>query len=361
MGTPVIALCGKVWVPSRAPEKFPVCPECKEIWESMKPGERRWQWRPGGSGPDDVTGAARRARCSPAWPDRAAWGTAPSLRAWQTAADRRLLERASRATSWPSRRPGAGKTTFALTVAAELLGRRIVDRIIVVAPTEHLKTQWAEAAARAGIPIDPTYSAGQGQDVRRLRRHRRDLRRRRGQPARDADPHRALQDPGHPRRGAPCRRRAVVGRGCARGVRTGDATARADRHAVPLRHQPDPVRHLRTRRRRHPDARPPTSPTATRTHWPTTSCVRCCSWPTPARCSGAPVPATRSRRGSASRSPRTCTPRRCAPRSTRRVRGSRRCSRPPTSGSPRYAATSPTPAAWSSPATRTPLVPTPRC
>jgi hypothetical protein len=38
MGTPVVALCGKVWVPSRAPEKFPVCPECKEIWEEMQPG-----------------------------------------------------------------------------------------------------------------------------------------------------------------------------------------------------------------------------------------------------------------------------------------------------------------------------------
>jgi hypothetical protein len=38
MGTPVIALCGKVWVPSRAPEKYPVCPECQEIWESLKPG-----------------------------------------------------------------------------------------------------------------------------------------------------------------------------------------------------------------------------------------------------------------------------------------------------------------------------------
>ena len=38
MGTPVVALCGKVWVPSRAPEKFPVCPECKELWESFKPG-----------------------------------------------------------------------------------------------------------------------------------------------------------------------------------------------------------------------------------------------------------------------------------------------------------------------------------
>ena len=38
MGTPVVALCGKVWVPSRAPEKFPVCPECKELWESFNPG-----------------------------------------------------------------------------------------------------------------------------------------------------------------------------------------------------------------------------------------------------------------------------------------------------------------------------------
>lgn len=36
MGTPVVALCGKVWVPSRSGEKFPVCPECKEIWETMK-------------------------------------------------------------------------------------------------------------------------------------------------------------------------------------------------------------------------------------------------------------------------------------------------------------------------------------
>ncbi len=36
MGTPVIALCGKVWVPSRNPDKFPVCPECKEIWETLQ-------------------------------------------------------------------------------------------------------------------------------------------------------------------------------------------------------------------------------------------------------------------------------------------------------------------------------------
>ena len=38
MGTPVVALCGKVWVPSRDPERFPVCPECREIWESLDSG-----------------------------------------------------------------------------------------------------------------------------------------------------------------------------------------------------------------------------------------------------------------------------------------------------------------------------------
>jgi hypothetical protein len=32
-GTPVRALCGKMWVPSRDPQKFPVCPTCKELYE----------------------------------------------------------------------------------------------------------------------------------------------------------------------------------------------------------------------------------------------------------------------------------------------------------------------------------------
>jgi superfamily II DNA or RNA helicase len=98
---------------------------------------------------------------TPAWPERAAWGTAPSLRAWQTAAMRDYLERSPR-DFLAVATPGAGKTTFALSVAADLIGRRVIDRVTVVAPTEHLKLQWAEAAARAGIPIDPTYSAGKG-------------------------------------------------------------------------------------------------------------------------------------------------------------------------------------------------------
>ncbi|HEX5860688.1 MAG TPA: DEAD/DEAH box helicase [Nocardioides sp.] len=83
------------------------------------------------------------------------------LRAWQTAAMEQYFARSPR-DFLAVATPGAGKTTFALSVAAELLGRRLVDRVTVVAPTEHLKRQWAEAAARAGIPIDPTYAAGKG-------------------------------------------------------------------------------------------------------------------------------------------------------------------------------------------------------
>jgi len=37
-GTPVIALCGKVWVPGRDPQKFPVCPDCLKIYQGLRPG-----------------------------------------------------------------------------------------------------------------------------------------------------------------------------------------------------------------------------------------------------------------------------------------------------------------------------------
>ena len=36
-GEPVVALCGKVWVPSRDPKKYPVCPECDEIQKQRDP------------------------------------------------------------------------------------------------------------------------------------------------------------------------------------------------------------------------------------------------------------------------------------------------------------------------------------
>ena len=54
--------------------------------------------------------------------------------------------------------PGSGKTTFALRVAAELLAQRAVEQITVVVPTEHLKVQWARAAAAYGLALDPKFS-----------------------------------------------------------------------------------------------------------------------------------------------------------------------------------------------------------
>ena len=35
-GKPVRALCGKKWIPGRDPEKFPVCPDCKKIYEGLR-------------------------------------------------------------------------------------------------------------------------------------------------------------------------------------------------------------------------------------------------------------------------------------------------------------------------------------
>ncbi|GLZ80077.1 hypothetical protein Afil01_48840 [Actinorhabdospora filicis] len=80
----------------------------------------------------------------------------PPLRAWQRKAlvsylrarDRDFLAVAT---------PGAGKTTFALRVAAEMLNDGTVEQLMVVAPTEHLKLQWAQAAARVGISLDHTF------------------------------------------------------------------------------------------------------------------------------------------------------------------------------------------------------------
>ncbi|MGH8869405.1 MAG: DEAD/DEAH box helicase [Actinomycetes bacterium] len=101
----------------------------------------------------------------PAFPDRAPWGTADRLRAWQQAALDRYLQVGSR-DFLAVATPGAGKTTFALRVAADLLGRRVVSAVTVVTPTEHLKRQWADAAARVGISLDPGFRNAQGKSAR---------------------------------------------------------------------------------------------------------------------------------------------------------------------------------------------------
>ncbi len=83
------------------------------------------------------------------------------LRGWQKAAYEEYF-RVTRRDFLLVATPGAGKTTYALTVAAQLLASREVASVTVVTPTEHLKYQWAQAAARFGIAIDPSYRNAQG-------------------------------------------------------------------------------------------------------------------------------------------------------------------------------------------------------
>jgi superfamily II DNA or RNA helicase len=84
------------------------------------------------------------------------------LRTWQRRALTKYLSAAPR-DFLAVATPGAGKTTFGLRIATELLADRTVDQVTVVAPTEHLKHQWAAAAARAGIALDSRFSNTTGQ------------------------------------------------------------------------------------------------------------------------------------------------------------------------------------------------------
>ncbi len=98
---------------------------------------------------------------SPAFPRRAPWGTATKLRAWQAEAIE-LYQAKQPRDFLAVATPGAGKTTFALRLATLLLDAGVVRRITVVAPTEHLKHQWAEAASKVGIRLDSNYKNSQG-------------------------------------------------------------------------------------------------------------------------------------------------------------------------------------------------------
>jgi superfamily II DNA or RNA helicase len=83
------------------------------------------------------------------------------LRAWQREALARLAESTS-PNFLAVATPGAGKTTFALVAIRRALLARQVRRCVIVVPTQHLKLQWAHAAERFHLHLDPEWSAGYG-------------------------------------------------------------------------------------------------------------------------------------------------------------------------------------------------------
>ena len=82
------------------------------------------------------------------------------LRPWQRAAFDKFV--ASESPDYLAvATPGAGKTTFALACARWALAQER-RRLIVVAPTTHLKVQWVKAAHRMGLHLDHAWSPADG-------------------------------------------------------------------------------------------------------------------------------------------------------------------------------------------------------
>jgi superfamily II DNA or RNA helicase len=86
----------------------------------------------------------------------------PRLRSWQRTALERYRSEPRRRDFLVTATPGSGKTTFALALARGLLDERAIDRVIVVCPTDHLRTQWADAADALGVPLDASLSNAVG-------------------------------------------------------------------------------------------------------------------------------------------------------------------------------------------------------
>jgi superfamily II DNA or RNA helicase len=77
-----------------------------------------------------------------------------NLRRWQQDAINSFYEHNAR-DFLASATPGAGKTTFALELARQLLDAGRVRRVAVVVPTDALRQQWADAAGAVGLALMP--------------------------------------------------------------------------------------------------------------------------------------------------------------------------------------------------------------
>jgi superfamily II DNA or RNA helicase len=139
---------------------------CAECGIPLEPGWHGDHVTPySAGGPTDViNGQALCPTCNLQKGNRMPNWTGPDLRGWQREALDKYIAK-NGADFLAVATPGAGKTTFALRLASELLSAGAVQRVVVVVPTEHLKVQWANSADRCGIDLDPTTKNANGLEV----------------------------------------------------------------------------------------------------------------------------------------------------------------------------------------------------
>src|SRR5699024_12285188 len=85
-------------------------------------------------------GTSAAEQLPPAFPERAEWGTAGKLRAWQ-AEDLELYFKKQPKDFLAVATPGAGKTTFALPLAAAPLAQQLGNRVTARPTPEHMTAQ----------------------------------------------------------------------------------------------------------------------------------------------------------------------------------------------------------------------------
>lgn len=126
--------------------------KCEECGDDLKPGWHGDHITPYSAGgiTDVINGQALCPPCNIKKGNRIGM----ELREWQQKAIDRYYQHGS-PNFLVSATPGAGKTTFALTLARQLLDSGVVERIAVIVPTDTLRRQFADDAANAGIPLNP--------------------------------------------------------------------------------------------------------------------------------------------------------------------------------------------------------------
>jgi superfamily II DNA or RNA helicase len=143
---------------------------CERCGVPLQPGwhaDHIRAWSHGGE-TDVMNGQALCPTCNErkgaGMPSVHAWPESVALRPWQVRALEEFTARGQR-DFFAVATPGAGKTIFALRIAHRDLWEGRAERVVVVCPTEHLKTQWALAAHRCGLDLDPRWTNDRGAEA----------------------------------------------------------------------------------------------------------------------------------------------------------------------------------------------------